>query len=281
MSLSIPSTEELNSYKVIASIAASNPYWRKLGGNGNDQQILGTLLSIILLGREFGIGPMQSLSGGIQNINGKFELSARILNTLVRKNGHCMKVVVSTEEVCQIWGKRRDTEEEMVVNYTMQEALRAGLVREGGGWRKHPSDMLFARAMSRLVRRLFPDCVGEAYIEGELQDTMLKKAVDAPEISTVEMEKAPPTNFMSELKLEYDPDIDESQLKEFILQSASLNGADPMAVVAAANANPGKFLDRFQKWAEKNKPTTQDLTKSDEPSKNNSDQHESVENEED
>ena len=41
-------------------------------------------------------------------------------------------------------------------------------MRGGGGWEKYASDMLFARCISRLARRLFADVISTAYVEGEI-----------------------------------------------------------------------------------------------------------------
>ena len=69
------------------------------------------------------------------------------------------------ETVCRLRGTRVDTEETMEVAFTMAEAEKVA-AKEGGRYvplsetrryREYPSDMLFARALSRLHRRLFPD----------------------------------------------------------------------------------------------------------------------------
>ena len=39
----------------------------------------------------------------------------------------------------------------------LEEAKKAGLVRSGGAWEHYPSDMLFARALTRGARRFAPD----------------------------------------------------------------------------------------------------------------------------
>ena len=56
--------------------------------------------------------------------------------------------------------------------FTLEEAKKAGLVRSGGAWEHYPSDMLFARALTRGVRRFAPDAfVGmPVYAVGETGD---------------------------------------------------------------------------------------------------------------
>ena len=50
----------------------------------------------------------------------------------------------------------------------MEEAKRAGLVKQSTPWVTFPRDMLYARALSRLARQLFPDIIGNCYVEGEI-----------------------------------------------------------------------------------------------------------------
>ncbi len=61
-----------------------------------------------------------------------------------------------------------DTQECYTASFSLDDARRAGLVRSGGGWEKYASDMLFARCISRLARRLFADVISTAYVEGEI-----------------------------------------------------------------------------------------------------------------
>ena len=57
--------------------------------------------------------------------------------------------------------------------YTIEQAKKAKLIRDGGAWDKDPSSMLLARASSRLARRVYPDVVGGMYSAEE------RDAVDA------------------------------------------------------------------------------------------------------
>jgi hypothetical protein len=246
----VPSEAELSSYKIIATIAANNPHWKKLGGNGSEESVVATILSVMLLARELGLSPIQSISGGIQNIMGKFEISARGMNQLIRKHGHQIQVKMLTNELCKIWSKRKDTGEEMEVSYHIEEAARAGLIKEGGGWKKNPQDMLFARAISRLARRLYPDCIGGCYVEGELQESIQGKAVesiDVPsvaEVNSVEVVEEP-------VKLLLPSDIDSSEVERYLEISAAQSKVPIEAVRRRAASNIEGFLKFFHAWKEK------------------------------
>lgn len=248
----IPTEAELKSYQIIAKVASNNPSWKKLGGGGSEDQVIATILSVMLLARELGVSPMQAISGGINNILGKFEISARIMNQLIRKHGHTLKVKTHTHEVCVIWGKRRDTGEEMEVRYHIEEAARAGLIKDGGGWKKCPEDMLFARAISRLARRLFPDCIGGCYVEGELQETMLKQPVDevdVPKMDEIQVE----VKENAELIFEIPEDISKESVERFLNDSASTSGKTKDDLIRRANQRPQAFIDALRAWEDKNR----------------------------
>lgn len=252
----VPTETELKSYKIIAEVAASNQHWRKLGGNGSQESIVATILSVMLLARELGISPMQAISGGINNIQGKFEISARIMNQLIRKHGHKLTIKMMTNEMCIIWGKRKDTGEEMEVEYHIQEAMRSGLIKEGSAWKKVPSDMLFARAISRIARRLFPDCIGGCYIEGELQESIEGKPVKPEDLQDVSQMK-------NEIEIKNDPVIlslpnyideeEQKEIKRFIQESAFQTKRKIDDINRRANENMDGFLNAFQTWKQKQK----------------------------
>ena len=158
----IPTEIELRSYQLIAKQAQNSKFFDKLGGEGG-------ILSIMLFARELGLSPMTCLFGGMSNIQGKIEISPRMMNSMIRKAGHSIKVEAS-DKVCTMTGKRSDNGDECTVIYTIEEAARAGLVKNGTPWEKYPSDMLFARCMSRLARRLFADVISTAYVDGEIDE---------------------------------------------------------------------------------------------------------------
>jgi hypothetical protein len=58
----------------------------------------------------------------------------------------------------------------LTVEWTIDMAKQAGLVREGSGWSKYPEDMLRARVISRAVRSVFPACILGHYATEEVMD---------------------------------------------------------------------------------------------------------------
>jgi len=160
----LPQQHEMDVLNTMAKNAFDSPFFKRLGG-------VGGVLTVMLVARELDIPPMMALTGGIHIVEGRPELSARVMNVQIRKAGHKMSIDESTDDVCRITGTRSDTQESYTATYSIEDAKKAFLVKPGSGWAKNPSDMLFARCISRLARRLFPDVVGNAYVEGEIDNS--------------------------------------------------------------------------------------------------------------
>lgn len=157
----LPTEHEMMVYHTMAEQAVSSKMYKGIGEKAG-------VMMIMLSARELGIPVMQALNGGINIIQGKVEVSARMMSALIRKAGHQIKVQESTSTQCILVGKRADTGEIQSASFSVVEAQLAGLVKPGGGWVKWPKDMCFARALSRLSRQLFSDVIGIGYVEGEI-----------------------------------------------------------------------------------------------------------------
>ncbi len=157
----MPSQEEFNMLQVIAKNAQDSGLY---GGVGQQAKIF----MVLLAARELGVSPMLALNGGIWNIQNKIEISARLMNGLIRRAGHSIKIVESTDEICTLLGTRTDGDF-ITLSFSKADAEKAGLWGSNT-WKKYPGDMLYNRCMSRLARRLFPDVIGTAYVEGEIKE---------------------------------------------------------------------------------------------------------------
>jgi hypothetical protein len=160
----IPTEHELCVFQTMAKQAVASKMYRGIGDESG-------VMMIMLTARELGIPAMQALNGAINIIQGKVELSARLMNALMRRAGISISMKEMTPEKCTLIGKRGN-DDTMTASYTMEDAKKAGLIKPGGGWVKNPEDMLFARAISRLARRIAPDIIGGCYVEGEIQDAI-------------------------------------------------------------------------------------------------------------
>ena len=140
--------------------------------------IAANVLAVILYGQELGFGPMSSLNL-INLVKGKTTLSAQGMNALVTKRGGRISVVDSTLSECTVKGTRDG--ETMTVKWTMEDAKRAGLAN-GHNWKKYPKEMLYARAVSTLCRRQWPDILLGLYTPDEIM------GIDAPPPSTQQLD---------------------------------------------------------------------------------------------
>jgi hypothetical protein len=140
----------------------------------------------ILGGREIGVGPMASMRE-INIIKGKIELSASLMARLVKESAkYDYQVVTHTTEKCVIQFYQNG-EKIGQSDFTIEDAEKAGLVRDGSPWEKYPKNMLFARALSNGVKWHCPDVTGgSVYHEGELSDAPDIEPVDGD--TTAEMD---------------------------------------------------------------------------------------------
>lgn len=133
------------------------------------------IFAAILQGRALGVDAMTSLRE-IAIIDGRPYMSAELKMGLARKAGHEITGEAYPDKAV-LHGKRGDTGEEMDFTYTLEDAVSEGLVKlDADGnprarsqndkplpWERFTSSMLWARAVSRLVDRLFPDVmIGDA-----------------------------------------------------------------------------------------------------------------------
>lgn len=129
------------------------------------------VLSTIMVGRELGIPAMSSLRS-IHNIEGRHALSAQLMVALILRSGfaeyfdpeefdHQRAVFVT---------KRRGARKEIRLEHTIEMARTAQLVKPNSNWEKVPTDMLVARAQSRLARLVYPDIILNLYTADELEE---------------------------------------------------------------------------------------------------------------
>jgi len=150
----------IESQKVCASLLTS-PHYRKMGAEG--------IYAIVEKSRAIGINPLEALNGGMYFVQGKVELSAAMMNQLIRTQRHSItKDKRSDNTICILHGKRADNGDTWVESFSIDDAKLAGIYKNQ--WLKYPKDMLFARALSRLARQLFPDVICGCYVTGEISD---------------------------------------------------------------------------------------------------------------
>ncbi len=186
----MPSQEEFQMLQVIAKNAQDSQLYAGVGQQAK-------IFMVLLAARDLGVSPMLALNGGIWNINGKIEISARLMNGLIRRAGHSIKIIVSDDTCCKLLGTRNDGDS-FECKFDMDDAIKAGL-SGGNVWKKYPADMLYNRCMSRLARRLFSDVIGNAYVENEIRDAIAIEKKEK-ELAQAEYEEINADTNMSQQK---------------------------------------------------------------------------------
>jgi len=111
----------------------------------------------ILYGAEIGIGPMMALAK-VDIVKGRPAPKAELARALALSAGHEVWVVEATNTKCTVAGKRRGSDHEQRVTWTLDDVKKAGIVNQN--YSKYPRQMLLARASAELVRQMCPDALG-------------------------------------------------------------------------------------------------------------------------
>ncbi len=151
--------EDLQNTQKMCHALMQTPHYKKMGAEG--------IFAIVQKAKAMKLNPLEALNGGMYCVNGKVEMSAYMMATLIRNAGHSFtKDKRSDDTMCILHGKRRDNGDTWTERFSINDAKRAGIYRNT--WEKFPRNMLFARALSNLARQLFPDVIGGCYVEGEI-----------------------------------------------------------------------------------------------------------------
>jgi hypothetical protein len=161
---------EVTNTQELCSLLMKTPHYAKMGAEG--------IFAIVETAKSLDIDPRLALGGGLYYVKGKVEMSTRMMNSLIRSKGHSIsKDSSSDDKICILHGTRKDNGDIWSESFSIEEATRAGLTKNPV-WQNFPRDMLFARAFSRLARQLFPDVIGNCYIEGEISgDENIKEMI--------------------------------------------------------------------------------------------------------
>lgn len=141
------------------------------------------IFATLLLGRDLGLTPMQSIVG-IHCIEGKPSVSAQTAIALVKRSPACVyfRLVESDDQVAIYETQRKGEPSPARMRFTIEEARRAGLATKKN-WQAYPSAMLRARCSMALARDVYPDVLANLYDPDEL---------DATEPAPVVMQPPPP-----------------------------------------------------------------------------------------
>jgi hypothetical protein len=169
-----------------------------IGGSGlwpgikNEAQAV----AVVALGAALGFSAPQALQL-FHIVEGRPSLSAAGQAAVMHASPEIEYVhqIETTPERCILEGKRRGAPGPARASYTIEEAIKAGrcsrnpkgvIVAPGrsgkpGAWETATEDMLYARALSRLARRIAPDLLMGIYVPDEMEQIAED---DAPRVET-------------------------------------------------------------------------------------------------
>lgn len=168
---SLPAVEEFNAAMAVAErLANSKIVPADYRGRPDD------IFAAYLFGKALGLDLMTALRD-LYMIDGRAAIAAHRQLGIIRAGGVVILDSDSNDERAFIHAKRLDTGEEMRVEFTYEEAqkvVRKGKpLVDGDNWRNYRKDMLWARTVGRLSRRLGPDLIGgnlPPYVAEEVAD---------------------------------------------------------------------------------------------------------------
>ncbi len=155
--------------------------WRKtaMGANREDSQMC------ISAGRAFGLDAFTSLNC-FDVIQGRVTMRASLRSALTEKAGWHWIFVAHDDKMCSLIATKESKVyagmdgKPHVFTYTMDDAKKAGLDKKDN-WQKNPMDMLFARCITRLQRRVCPSATLGMDIADSTEPFTIESVIDATE----------------------------------------------------------------------------------------------------
>lgn len=200
----------------------------------------------IMAGQELGLAPFTAMKG-INIIDGKPELSAGLMGSLIKNSGtYNYRVSEWTTKGCTVT-ILEDGVEVGSATFDEEDARAANLLGKSN-WKSHPKAMYFARALSYAARTYCPDALGggNVYVEGELSgETSEAEVVAAPEIvkDDVVEEEVTTDDAIEEEEPDFgeDPEISVEELQSRVADKMNfleLNKAGMMRLNNAVFGSP-------------------------------------------
>lgn len=142
---------------------------------------LNTAVMLIVTCKQYGL-PITALSE-VMEVNGKVGFWGRTKLGIVLKSGVCEYIIPTeqTDKKCTVETQRKGWPKPVTITYTIDQAEKAGLLARSDAWKKHPSDMLYWRAVSRIISQVYPDVIqGFATVEEEEERPQEAEIVESP-----------------------------------------------------------------------------------------------------
>jgi hypothetical protein len=214
------------------------------------------IFAIIQKAKSLKIDPVDALGGGLYFLNGKTGMSAEMMNTLIRSNGHSIiKDAKSNDNICILHGKRSDNGDTWTESFSIDDAKRAGIYKNV--WEKYPRNMCFNRALSNLARQLFPDVIKGCYEIEELKS--FNEAPQSPinyqrpsETIEVQIEQDLPKEAIQEFYSTFNDD--EELTRSYVNMCMTKKGWSESRVIKELRVDLVASHKTYASWKKKQKP---------------------------
>lgn len=151
------------------------------------------------------------------NPEGQGGMRARLMHALALRAGHAIEPLHQDTRLVRLRIVRGDDKPGGTASWSILEAQTAGLIRPDTGWRAYPGDLLWARCMSRLLRRFAPEVLLGFYEVSELDDISygdeLPDPVDLTALTDIDGNETPAPDVVELLK-----DLDRLTFQEIRLR---------------------------------------------------------------
>lgn len=186
-------------WQMIQSIAPAMHACRLFGVNSEHQAA-----AIMLKGYELGLGLTASFEF-IHVVQGKPTLSPRGALALIMQHPELDELNVDDKkDACQVTMKRKNGFS-YTVEFTLEDAKKAGVVKPGSGWESYPKNMLRWRAIGFCADVVFPDVIGGMKRSDEMGATITPEG-DVIEGQWSNYTEQPKANLLEILVAQYGVD---------------------------------------------------------------------------
>jgi|SRR5215471_7147652 len=129
--------------------------------------------------RELGLTPMAAASLSV--IAGKLVIGADLARALARRSGYRVRRIQSDDQVCIADIVVIQTGEILGdATFTIEDARRAGLIRDRSAWKTHPARMLWARASVYAIKDHTPEVLLGIVLDDEQREIEQAQTTDVP-----------------------------------------------------------------------------------------------------
>lgn len=260
----VPSIQEMDQLIKFCQVLSTAPYYQKMGPGG--------VLAIYLTARELNLPMMLCMNGGLYTFDGKVTMSAQLMKVMIINAGGKADIVSITPHKCSIKFVWKGISNEY--EYSIDEARAAGYLTKDN-WKKHPKDMLYARALSGGARKYMPEVIMGAYVLGEM-DNDPQTIIDPIFSDIASTEPTLPEQKVEEAKM---LEHDRHENFEAFVGFHNIRQGDPCfeyvktvcergecsfdKVINQGCSNPDKFKTGYQRWLVEQKKPEQKKTETD------------------